>query len=94
MEGITFGVEIQVLVRPKLEKADSARELEAEGWIRESLLSNQERKTNIELLRWIFAGILFFSFFLLSSLTSTCNSYGYYRPLPRNLSAAGIPTHT
>lgn len=67
MEGITFGVEIEILVRPKLEKADFAQELDAEGWIRKPLLSNRERRTNIERLRQILA---------------------------RNLTAAGIPTHT
>lgn len=51
MEEITFGVEIEVPVRPKLEEADIAQELEAEGWIKKPLLSNRDRRTNIELLR-------------------------------------------
>lgn len=51
MEGITFGVEIEVLVRPKLEEADIAQELKAEGWIKKPLLSNRDRRTNIEPLR-------------------------------------------
>ncbi len=51
MEGITFGVEIKVLVRPKLEEADIAQELETEGWIKKPLLANRDRRTNIELLR-------------------------------------------
>lgn len=51
MEGVTFGVEIEVLVRPKLENADIAQELEVNGWIGKPLLSNRDRRTNIELLR-------------------------------------------
>lgn len=41
MESITFGVEIEILVRPKLEEADLAQEFEAEGWNKEQSLSNR-----------------------------------------------------
>lgn len=54
MGSITFGVEIEVLVRPKLEEADIAEALEAEGWIKEPLLSNRDRRINIEILRQFF----------------------------------------
>lgn len=47
MESITFGVEIEILVRPKLDEADLAQEFEAEGWNKEQSLSNRERRTNI-----------------------------------------------
>lgn len=47
MESITFGVEIEILVRPKLDEADLAQEFEAECWNKEQSLSNRERRTNI-----------------------------------------------
>lgn len=52
MEGISFDVETEVLVRPRFEKEDIAIEFEAGGWIKKPL-SNQERRANIELLRQI-----------------------------------------
>ena len=51
MGSITFGVEIEVLVRLKLEEVDIAQALEAEGWIKKPLLSNRDRRINIEILR-------------------------------------------
>lgn len=49
-----FGIVIAILVQPKLKKADIAKKLKVNKWIKKPLLSNQDYRTNIELLHQFF----------------------------------------
>ncbi|MCJ1348135.1 hypothetical protein MMC31_006366 [Peltigera leucophlebia] len=55
---ITFGVEIEILVRPRLVREDIAQEFARRGWNNEQSLSSKERRANIMLLRQILASKL------------------------------------
>lgn len=53
MQEITFGIEIETLVRPKLEDSGDAQKLHSKEWNDEKVLSAKERRINIEILRYI-----------------------------------------
>ena len=58
MEGITFGIEIETLVRPKLEDADIAQKFRSARWNDEEVLSLKEQRSNIEILQSLLVGEL------------------------------------
>lgn len=58
MEGIAFGIEIETLVRPKLEDADIAQKFRSARWNDEEVLSLKEQRSNIEMLQSLLVGEL------------------------------------